>query len=118
MTWRRRIGTWLAMALTGGTVFQAVGFTRTGLGTGCNGGIATNNMMLNGLASGVDLCYLFDCTNGFFGGAFLPCDPNNPANDLFIDCSPTTSGTGNNTGTTGTSTTTTTTTGTNTGTQF
>lgn len=80
MTRRQRGWAWLAIFMTGGTVFQGVGFTRTGLGTGCQ------SFYGNGIATGIDFCYLLDCRNGFFGGAFQPCDPNNPANSLLVDC--------------------------------
>lgn len=80
MTRRQRGWAWLAIFMTGGTVFQGVGFTRTGLGNGCQ------SFYTNGIATGIDFCYLLDCRNGFFGGAFQPCDPNNPANSLLVDC--------------------------------
>lgn len=45
-----------------------------------------------------DACWLLDCTNGIGGGAIPLCDPNNPANNLLIDCSPAHSGSGGGSG--------------------
>lgn len=100
MTRRRRLLIWLAMLLSGGTMFQAVGFTRTGLGGACQ----PQNFFTNGALSSVDFCYVLDCQNGFFGGVVQPCDPTNPANDYLIDCTGYSTGTGTGTGT-GTTTT-------------
>ena len=92
----RRIGIWLALLAGGATLFQTVGFTAN------NGAFrgGCQEFAVNGVTSAVDMCYLLDCRNGFFGGLVNPCDPQNPS---LLDCgnysSGTTSGTGTTTGT-------------------
>lgn len=77
----RRTLVWLAMMLTGATVFQTSAFTGT-TGAGNHG---CGRFMSNGLLSSVDFCYLLDCENGFFGGVVDPCsDPSSGA--LLLDC--------------------------------
>lgn len=71
-----RIWIWLAMIAAGGTMFQFT--TNTGAYSGGCG-----EFYANGIVGSVDFCYLFDCENGFFGGAIDPCDPNNPS---LVDC--------------------------------
>ncbi|HSW44036.1 MAG TPA: hypothetical protein VLM89_00520 [Phycisphaerae bacterium] len=95
-----RILMWLALGLGGSTVFQTIGFTNSSgaVSGGCR------DFSLNGATSAVDMCFLLDCQNGFFGGLIDPCDPQKPA---LLDCPnyvpPTTNQTGTTTGT-GTST--------------
>ena len=99
---RRRTVKWwkvLALIVGGGMVFDAtaLGFTRSGLGGfSCQ----SERFLSNGLASSVDMCYLFDCSNNFLGGAVVVCDPNNSSNNIFLDCPNTTTTTTNTTTTT------------------
>ncbi|MBI4579779.1 MAG: hypothetical protein HY718_08760 [Planctomycetes bacterium] len=75
--------TWLALALTGGIVFQPVNCTT---GTGSIGNF--QRLVTNGMLTSVDFCYIFDCQSGFAGGAIQPCgDPTTTLDDLFVDCS-------------------------------
>jgi len=90
-----RIWVWLAMVAGGAALFQTVGFsTNNGAFSG-----GCREFDVNGVTSAVDMCYLLDCQNGFFGGLVDPCDPQNPA---LLDCSSTsttpTTGTTTNTG--------------------
>lgn len=71
-----RIWVWLAMIVAGATMFQFS--TNTGAYSGGCG-----EFYANGIVGSLDFCYLFDCENGFFGGAIDPCDPNNPS---LMDC--------------------------------
>ena len=71
-----RIWVWLAMIAAGATMFQFT--TNSGAYRGGCG-----EFYANGIVGSVDFCYLFDCDNGFFGGAIDPCDPNNPS---LVDC--------------------------------
>src|SRR5687768_5373692 len=103
-----------ALALSGGSVFSGIGFTRNGLGGACQ----PLNFFGNGVLCMTDFCFLLDCQNGFAGGVIQPCSGLNPT---FIDCfgpsGPGTGGTGTGTGTTpGTGTNPGTTPGTGTGT--
>jgi hypothetical protein len=93
----RRIGIWLALLASGATLFQTVGFTD--LNGAFQGGCRP--WTANGVTSAVDMCYLLDCQNGFFGGLVDPCDPQKPA---LLDCptTGTTTSSGNTTGTGGT----------------
>lgn len=77
--WRRRLWVWLAILVSGASLFQTVGFTD--LNGAYQGGCRP--FAANGITSAVDMCYLFDCENGFFGGLIDPCDPAKPA---FLDC--------------------------------
>ncbi|NIR01421.1 MAG: hypothetical protein GTN78_14685, partial [Gemmatimonadales bacterium] len=60
-----------------GTLFQTTG-------GGCiDGGKLGTQLSL----AAVDMCFIFDCQNGFLGGTFNPCgDPNNPLDNIFVDC--------------------------------
>ena len=89
----RRIGIWLALLTGGATLFQTVGFTTN---TGAFRG-GCREFAMNGVSSAVDMCYLLDCRNGFFGGLVDPCDPQNPS---LLDCGNYTGGTTNGNGTT------------------
>ena len=77
---RRHIWIWLALLAGGATLFQTIGFSANSgaISGGCR------DWTLNGVTSAVDMCYLLDCENGFFGGLVDPCDPQNPA---LLDCS-------------------------------
>ncbi len=88
----KRVCVWLALMASGATLFQTVGFST--LNGAFRGGCA--QWTANGLTSAVDMCYLLDCQNGFFGGLVDPCDPQNPA---LLDCGNTaTTTTGDDTG--------------------
>lgn len=81
---RKRFWMWLAMAFSGATVFQTIGFTSNvgALNGGCR------EFYTNGIATSLDMCYLLDCENGFLGGFIDPCgDPTTAADDLIVDCS-------------------------------
>lgn len=112
----KRIWMWLTMLLGGATMFQALGGFTT-----ADGAVAgtCGRFFTNGIATSVDFCFLLDCRNGFIGGLVSPCgDPNDPTDDLIVDCPGPiggTGGTGTNDGT-GTNTGTSTGTGTGTGT--
>ena len=73
-----RIWMWLALFVGGATVFQTIGFTtKSGaISGGCR------DFALNGVTSAVDMCYLFDCKSGFFGGLIDPCASPTP----LLDC--------------------------------
>lgn len=85
---KKRFWVWLAMTFAGGTLFQTTTTplfynpsqftTRRGAYSGGCG-----EFYSNGVAASVDFCYLFDCDNGFFGGAVDPCDPLYPS---LTDC--------------------------------
>jgi hypothetical protein len=72
---------WLAITLSGATVFQ-VGFTSTtGAFQSCE------RFTSNGVLTSVDFCYILDCDGGFLGGAVQPCgDSSTTADDLLVDC--------------------------------
>jgi hypothetical protein len=79
---------WLTIVLGSGTLFQVPlteppGFSNAHIpGGGCG------SFYANGVVSGVDFCYLLNCDNGFIGGLVQPCgDPDNPDDDLLVDCS-------------------------------
>ena len=43
------------------------------------------------LMTSLDFCFIFDCTNGIFGGVVQPCQQGvdtegNPTGTLFLDC--------------------------------
>jgi len=75
---------WLAMAFSGATVFQtAYPITSTNgiYGPGCV------RFATNGILTSIDFCQVFDCQNGFLGGAVQPCgDGGTGGNPLFVDC--------------------------------
>jgi len=48
----------------------AVGGIALGNGVGACASLGTES-----LAGAVDFCFIFDCTNGFFGGLVDPCSP-------------------------------------------
>ncbi|MHC4796822.1 MAG: hypothetical protein ACYTF1_09275, partial [Planctomycetota bacterium] len=78
--------TWLAMILGGATMFQSVGFTGSGLNSGCS------RFGTNGFLSTTNFCVLLDCENGFLGGVVDPCsDPSQAA--TLLDCQPVATGT-------------------------
>jgi hypothetical protein len=77
---------WLMIVLGSGTLFQVLttppGFTNQHIPDGGCG-----SFYAHGAVSGVDFCFLLNCDNGFFGGLVQPCgDPNNPDDDLLVDC--------------------------------
>lgn len=79
---------WLIMLLAGATLFQTAAFT----GANGIGGGGCTTFTTNGVLTSVDFCYIFDCQSGFLGGAVQPCgDPNSTADDIFVDCSASTS---------------------------
>jgi len=74
--WRRVLLTALMVA-AGGAVFATNG-------GGC---IDAGQLALQMSSSAVDMCFIFDCQNGFLGGTISPCgDPTTAADDLFVDC--------------------------------
>lgn len=80
-----RLWRWMILIGGCGALFQSsgIGFTRNGLGGNCQ----ARNFFQNGLLTGVDFCYLLDCQNGFFGGAFQPCGNTGTQGDtLLVDC--------------------------------
>ncbi|UCD29543.1 MAG: hypothetical protein JSV03_03415 [Planctomycetota bacterium] len=92
--------TWLAMILGGATMFQSIGFTNSGLNSGCA------RFGTNGILSATNFCVLLDCEDGFFGGVVDPCQDPSQAGTL-LDCEPvftTNGGTGTVTDTTTTDT--------------
>ena len=86
---RQRLNRWLAwltIVVGTGTLFQVAttppGFTNQQIPDGGCG-----SFYANGLVSSVDFCFLLNCDNGFLGGLVQPCgDPNNPDDDLLVDC--------------------------------
>jgi len=74
----QRIAVLLALLAGGGTVMATSNL-------GCQS-FAGESLMTS-----LDLCFIFDCTNGIFGGVVQPCqegvDVNgNPTGTLFLDC--------------------------------
>jgi hypothetical protein len=80
-----RILVWLTMVTTGGTVFGIVSPIYTGgFDTSGSPGAGCSRFWTNGLMESVDLCYVFDCEQGWLGGAFDPCADD--GSSLFLDC--------------------------------
>ena len=70
------------IGLSGAVLFQYPITGTNGVGGGC-GQWATDSLL-----SAVDFCYIFDCDNGFFGGAVQPCgDASSGGQPFLLDCS-------------------------------
>ena len=55
------------------------GFLTAGAGTGCA------NYLVETTLSAADFCFIFDCTQGLFGGTIDPCAADGPgAGDSFL----------------------------------
>ena len=79
-----RILIWLTMFTAGGTMFGVISPTFTGgFDTSGSPGAGCSRFWTNGLMDSVDLCYIFDCEQGWFGGLFDPCADGS---GLFMDC--------------------------------
>jgi len=80
---------WLMIFVGGTFLFQ---FPITG-NNGIGGGGCTT-FATNGLLNSVDFCYIFDCENGFLGGAIQPCGTGSSGGSPFLlDCNETGGGT-------------------------
>lgn len=85
MTMRSRVRNWFsALALAGG-----FGYLMAGPGTSCTSYVGESTLVT------ADLCFIFDCQNGIFGGAIDPCSGTGSGNQtiegntqppLFTDC--------------------------------
>lgn len=49
-------------------------------------GLACTSLALDQAASSVDFCFLFDCTQGAYGGLVEFCNEADPTHSLLADC--------------------------------
>lgn len=84
----RRFLMWWTLTF-GATAFQLLnpfytgGFDFSGVNSPTTGCI---NFWSNGLLDSIDFCYVLDCENGWFGGAFDPCSGSGVGGGLLVDC--------------------------------
>lgn len=64
----------MATALGGGMLFQSSS------NFGCESFFGETSY------SGLDLCFIFDCSGGIFGGTLSPCGAAGADDDIFVDC--------------------------------
>ena len=74
---------WMAMMLSGASLFAATSVTYPITGMNGAGGGGCTTFATNGLTSSIDFCYIFDCDRGFAGGAIQPCGTGG---NFLVDC--------------------------------
>lgn len=85
MAMRGRVKNWYAGAALVGTC----GYLMAGPGTSCSSYVGESTLVIT------DMCFIFDCQNGIFGGTLDPCSGIGSGNQtieggtqppLFTDC--------------------------------
>ena len=69
-------------------VFILLGVVTAGGMLFAGSGLACASFGLDQAQTTVDFCFLFDCTNGAYGGLIEFCDEDNPERSLLADCPP------------------------------